>query len=93
MEFLQLPRAVQADTTHHFIHFVPSFGHVEFSDVNVVCSLGCLMAADRAKSCLGFHAMAAVLIRIESKARSNSVHGQSDKLHLHLPALIVFLLV
>lgn len=78
MGFLQLLRAVQADTTHHFVHFVPSFGHVEFADVNVVCSLDYLMAADRAESCLGFHAMAAVLIKIESQARGNSVRGQSD---------------
>lgn len=64
-------RAVQAYTSHRFIHFVPSFGHVGFSDV---CSLGSLMAADRTKPCLGFQAMAAVLIKIESEARSNIVH-------------------
>lgn len=82
MEFLQLLRAVQADTTCRFIHVVPYFGHIEF------CSPDNPMAADRTKQCLGFHAVAAVLVKIESEARSNSLHVRSDKLHLHLPALI-----
>lgn len=54
-EFLNLVKAVQEVTICHFIHFILSFNHLEYSNFNISCSLANHMDTDRTKWCLDFH--------------------------------------
>lgn len=53
-EFLNLVKAVKEVTICHFIHFILSFNHLEFSNFNISCSLANHIDTDRTKWCLGF---------------------------------------